>query len=52
MATQLQHDLLPQASHDELARQNFVHSLKLHLATNVSPGNKVIYEQQAKPRFE
>ena len=23
MATQLQHDLLPQASHDELARQNF-----------------------------
>ena len=52
MATQLQHDLLPQASHDELARQNFVQSLKLHLATKVSPGNKVVYEQHAKPRFE
>ena len=52
MATQLQHDLLPQASHDELARQNFVQSLKLHLATKVSPGNKVVYEQRAKPRFE
>ena len=52
MATQLQHDLLLQANHDELARQNFVQSLKLHLATKVSPGNKVVYEQQAKPRFE
>lgn len=51
MATQLQHKLLPQASHDELARQDFVQSLKLHLATRVSPGNKVIYEQQAKSRF-
>ena len=52
MAVQLQHTLLPQASHDELARQNFVQSLKVHLATQVSPGNKVVYEKQAKPRFE
>ena len=41
MNTQLQHDLLPTATHDELARQNFVQSLKVHLATKVSPGNKI-----------
>lgn len=52
MATQTQHALLPQTSHDELARQNFVQSLKVHLATKVSPGNKLVYEKQAKPRFE
>ncbi len=52
MKTQLQHDLLPTATHDELARQNFVHSLKVHLATTVSPGNKSIYERRAAPRFE
>ena len=52
MAGQLQHDLLPRANHDELARQDFVHSLKLHLATRVAPGNKHVYERRAKPRFE
>ena len=52
MAGQLQHDLLPRANHDELARQDFVHSLKLHLATRVAPSNKHVYERRAKPRFE
>ena len=33
------------------ARQNFVQSLKVHLATKVSPGNKAIYERKAAPRF-
>ncbi|MEW6299103.1 MAG: class I SAM-dependent methyltransferase [Thermodesulfobacteriota bacterium] len=51
MYEQIQHPLLPQATHDELARQNFVQALKEHLATNVSPGNKVVYEKRAKPRF-
>ena len=49
MNAQLQHDLLPTATHDELARQNFVQSLKVHLATRVSPGNKTIYEHRAAP---
>ncbi len=52
MADQLQHDLLPRASHDELARQNFVQSLKLHLATKIAPGNELVYEKRAKPRFQ
>jgi len=49
---QTQHELLPHATHDEQARQNFVQSLKVHLATSVSPGNKAVYEKRAKPRFQ
>ena len=52
METQRQHAVLPAATHDELARQHFVQSLKVHLATRVSPGNKTIYERRAAPRFE
>lgn len=52
MKTQLQHAILPEATHDEFARQNFVQSLKIHLATKVSPGNKTVYERHAAPRFE
>ncbi len=52
MNEQLKHPMLPEATHDELARQKFVQSLKLHVARSISPGNKVIYEKVAKPRFE
>ena len=52
MYDQTRHDMLPQATHDEQARQNFVQSLKEHLAMYVSPGNKSIYTRRAKPRFE
>jgi ubiquinone/menaquinone biosynthesis C-methylase UbiE len=52
MSEQLQHDMLPHATHDELARQSFVQSLKVYLASKVSPGNRVVYEKRAKPRFE
>lgn len=51
METQHQHAALPAATHDELARQNFVQSLKVHLATRVSPGNRTVYEHRAAPRF-
>jgi SAM-dependent methyltransferase len=52
MVQQLQHAMLPQATHDELARQNFVQTLKMHIFRNISPGNKLIYEKLAKPKFE
>lgn len=52
MYEQTRHDLLPRATHDEQARQNFVQSLKEHLAMRVSPGNKSVYVRRAKPRFE
>lgn len=51
METQHQHAVLPAATHDESARQNFVQSLKVHVATRVSPGNKTVYEHRAAPRF-
>lgn len=52
MDQQFKHPMLPQATHDELARQNFVQSMKMHIGRTISPGNKVIYEKVAKPRFE
>lgn len=52
MDKQFEHAMLPKATHDELAQQNFVVSMKMHIARNIAPGNKIIYEKLAKPRFE
>jgi SAM-dependent methyltransferase len=52
MQRQTTHAALPAASHDEAARQAFVQSLKLHLATKVVPGNRAVYERQVRPEFE
>ena len=52
MIGQTSHPLLPQPDHDELARQNFVKSFKLHIATKIVPGNKVVYERRVRPAFE
>lgn len=52
MDQQFKHRMLPQENHDELARQNFVKSLKMYLAKNVSPALRGLYETQVKPRFE
>ena len=49
MSQQRAHAVLPRASHDEAARQAFVQSLKIHLASEVSPGNKQVYESAVKP---
>lgn len=52
MSQQFRHGMLPQTTHDELARQNFMQSLAVYLNGHMAPGNKVIYEQVAKPKFE
>lgn len=52
MNEQFKHAMLPQVTHDELARQNFVQSLAAHINQQMTPGNKVIYEKVVKPRFE
>lgn len=52
MDGQLEHAMLPQPTHDELARQQFVHSLKQHIATRMSGGNRTLYEKRLKPKFE
>lgn len=52
MIGQAVHPLLPMPDHDELARQNFVKSLKLHIATKIVAGNKIVYERRVRPAFE
>lgn len=49
--SQIQHQILPSASHDELARQDFVQSFKVHLANRVSPGNRQAYDERVLPAF-
>lgn len=51
MNPQLKHAVLPQATHDELARQNFLMSL-IEYVYGMRPAIQGIYETQAKPRFE
>jgi len=50
-AEQLRHGMLPQPDHDELARQQFAHALKAHIVAKIHPGNRVAYEERAKPAF-
>jgi SAM-dependent methyltransferase len=51
LKTQFTHGVLPVANSDEFARQEFVKSLKFHLASQVSVGNKDAFEGRAAPRF-
>ena len=41
---QQRHAVLPAATADEVSRQEFVKSLKLHLATKVAPGNGLAFK--------
>jgi SAM-dependent methyltransferase len=49
---QFRHAILPAMTIDEAARQDFVKSLKYHLATEVSPGNALAFENRVRPAFE
>jgi ubiquinone/menaquinone biosynthesis C-methylase UbiE len=46
------HDLLPETTHDERARFNFLANLNKHLSAVISPGNKPAYEKRVKPNFQ
>jgi SAM-dependent methyltransferase len=48
---QYQHAVLPRTTADEESRQDFVKALKLHLATQVAPGNRAAFDGRAAPRF-
>jgi ubiquinone/menaquinone biosynthesis C-methylase UbiE len=52
LKSQFNHAVLPQTTSDEFARQEFVKSLKFHLASKISLGNKDAFEARAKPNFE
>ncbi len=52
MSDQPDHDMMAKANHDEFARQAFVTSLKRHISSIITPGNKVEMEKRAIPAFE
>ncbi len=49
---QARHAVLPGATHDEFARQEFVRSYKEYLVKHVHGGNRARYESAVKPAFE
>lgn len=51
LKNQYAHAVLPQTSSDEFARQEFVKSLKFHLASEVSLGNRDAFEGRAARQF-
>jgi SAM-dependent methyltransferase len=46
------HPLLPERTHDDVARQEFVKSLRGHLSERVMPGNYSIYSRRIEPAFQ
>ncbi len=48
---QAQHGVLPEASHDEAARQSFVFGFAKHVMNEVTPGNRAAYENRVEPDF-
>jgi SAM-dependent methyltransferase len=46
------HAVFPEASHDEIARFDFLTRLNLHLSQNVLPGVRKAWETRVKPAFE
>lgn len=46
------HPMMPRALHDEHARENFVLDLKIHMEDHVYPGDELVYESQALPKFK
>ena len=46
------HGVMPKASHDEIARFNFLANLNKHLAQTLGPGNKLAYDRRVRPKLE
>jgi ubiquinone/menaquinone biosynthesis C-methylase UbiE len=51
MSAFTQHEMLAQPNHDELARQEFVTSLRGHLSGRVMPGAYRVYQSRVEPAF-
>lgn len=49
---QIRHPMLPEQTHDELARENFARSLKKVVFNHLTPGNKAVWENRVGPAFE
>jgi ubiquinone/menaquinone biosynthesis C-methylase UbiE len=51
MTGQFQHALLPRASQDEAARQDFITALRDHMQGSLTPGNQAVYHARTKQAF-
>ena len=47
-----QHPMMPQANHDELARQNVVAQLKMFMEDEVYPADRLVYETVVRPALK
>ena len=52
MAETLPHPMLPEANHDELAGQQFVQAMKMHVSSKITAGNHKIFDHAVRPAFE
>ena len=52
MRGQAQHGVLPDETHDEAARADFVTSFKVHVLTDLGPGNKRAFDSRGKMAFQ
>jgi 2-polyprenyl-3-methyl-5-hydroxy-6-metoxy-1,4-benzoquinol methylase len=48
---QRRHAVLPQADHDEAARQGFVGNLRRYVMADISAGTRAVYDRKVRPRF-
>lgn len=46
------HELLPAATHDEFARQEFVATLRRRFTTDIWPGTRKLYAEKVLPAYE
>ncbi|WP_336952834.1 class I SAM-dependent methyltransferase [Sphingobium aromaticivastans] len=46
------HEILPDATHDEFARQEFVSTLRRRFTTDIWPGTRKLYAEKILPAFE
>ena len=46
------HPMMPQAEHDECAREHFVVDLKIYMEEDVYPVDAAVYEKKALPQFK
>jgi SAM-dependent methyltransferase len=51
MSVQARHAVLPETTHDEAARQDFVKSMRQHVTMTLTPGNEVVYRRSVLPAF-
>ncbi|MEQ9564726.1 MAG: hypothetical protein RLN85_02735, partial [Pseudomonadales bacterium] len=51
MPEQFAHDVLLRRTSEEQSRQAFAKNLKIHLATSISPGNRVVYDNDIAPEL-